>query len=101
MVRTLIVAIVLMTAAIVVILGAMVMKLLAPGDAAPPRGTIDFAAAPEVEIGLPPGARVLETHIAADRATFVVETHEGERAVYTTPLTGFDAPARLVFRTLE
>lgn len=101
MVRTLLIAIALMTVAIVFILGAMFGRILAPSGAPPPRGTIDFAAAPEVEIGLPPGARVVETHVGADRATFVIETAQGEQAVYTTSLAGFDAPARLVFRTLE
>ena len=101
MVRVLIVAIVLMTLAIVFILGAMISRLLNPRIEATAQDTVDFAAAPEVEIGLPPGARVLETHVSAERATFVVETAEGERAVYTTPLIGFGEPVRLVFHTLE
>jgi hypothetical protein len=101
MVRGLIVAIAIMTIAIVVIFGAMVAKLLSPTLDGAWEGTIDFAAAPIVEIGLPPGARVIASHVSAERVTLEIETVEGERSVYTTPLAGFDAPARLVFHTLE
>ncbi len=101
MVRVLIVAIAIMTLAIVALFAAIVARLIAPGGNGAPGGTIDFAAAPAVEIGLPPGARVVETHVSAERATFVIETARGERAVYTTPLHGFDAPVRLVLVTLE
>jgi len=119
MVRAIVIAIALMTTAIVVILAAMVAKLIAPSDdetadaapsevAAPvavsgvsPGGLIDFSAAPEVEIGLPPGARVVAAHVTGDRLTLEIETVQGDSAIYTAPLTGFDGPVRLVYRTLE
>jgi hypothetical protein len=121
MVRPLLVAIAIMTLAIVFLFGAIVARLLSPRVEGVAQstidsgtidlgtidlgtidlGTIDFAAAPEVEIGLPPGVRVVESHVSAERATFVIETLDGERGVYTTPLTGFDQPVRLVFHTLE
>lgn len=115
MVRILVIAIGLMTLAIVVLFAAIVARLLNPreeeSDRAADRvrieqeiaerGTIDFSAAPVVEIGLPPGARVVETHVSADRATFVIETVQGERGVYTTPLDGYDFPVRMVFHSLE
>jgi hypothetical protein len=101
MVRVLLVAITLMTLAIVGILAAMVARFLSPGQASssPPSGgaAIDFAAAPVVAITLPSGVRVVETHVDADRATFVVETGAGERAIYTTPLEG-RGPVRLQFK---
>lgn len=107
MVRGLMIAIGIMTVAIIAIFAAIVARMLDPPDQAEtaggslPQGTIDFAAAPVVEIGLPPGARVIATHISADRVTFEIETVQGERGVYTTPLSGFDEPVRLVFHTLE
>jgi hypothetical protein len=106
MVRGLMIAIGIMTVAIIAIFAAIVARMLDPepderGEVAPPEGTIDFAAAPVVEIGLPPGARVIATHISADRVTFEIETVQGERGVYTTPLSGFDQPVRLVFHSLE
>jgi len=120
MVRAIVIAIALMTTAIVVILAAMVAKLIAPSedealDAAPHQvgaqvgavvghvsgGSVDFTVAPEVEIALPPGARVIAAHVTAERLTLEIETAEGERSVYTAPLTGFDAPVRLVYRTSE
>jgi hypothetical protein len=101
MVRGLIVAIAIMSLAIVFLFGAIIARLLSPEGERVPRGTIDFAAAPEVEIGLPPGARVVAAHVGADRVTLEIETTEGERAVYTTPLAGFEEPVRLVYRTLE
>jgi hypothetical protein len=100
MVRVLLVAITLMTLAIVGILAAMVARFLSPGQASPPPSggaAIDFAAAPVVAITLPSGVRVVETHVDADRATFVVETDAGERAIYTTPLEG-RGPVRLQFK---
>jgi hypothetical protein len=102
MVRVLIIAIALMTAAIVFLLGAIVARILSPSAAERPQAaTIDFAAAPVVEVGMPAGARVVETHVSADRATFVIEGVEGGRAVYTTPLAGFDEPVRIVFMGME
>ncbi len=107
MARILMIAIGVMSLAIVVLFAAIIAKLLNPseddavGPAPAEPGTIDFAAAPVVEIGLPPGARVIETHVSADRATFVIETAQGETGVYTTPLDGYDAPVRLVFHSLE
>jgi hypothetical protein len=54
-----------------------------------------------VEIGLPPGVRVVEAHVSADRASLLIETAHGERGVYTTPLDGYEGPVRLSFVTLE
>ncbi len=101
MVRVLYVAIAVMTTAIVVILIAMMLKLASPSASAPRVDAVDFAAAPEVEIGLPPGARVVETHVSAERLTLVIETAAGETQVFTAPLGGHEKPVRLVFRTLE
>jgi hypothetical protein len=112
MVRILSVAIGIMTIAIIVLFAAIVARLLNPkeeegseaqpqAEAAAEPGTIDFAAAPTVEIGLPPGVRVVETYVSADRATFLIETAQGEKGVYSTPLDGYDEPVRLVFHTLE
>ena len=97
MVRVLVIAIVLMTAAIVAILVAMMVRIAAPAER--PGGVIDFTAAEQVAVTLPPGARVLETHLSADRATFRVTLGDGTEAVFTAPLTGYDAPARLVVGT--
>lgn len=95
MVRTLIVAITIMTLAIVFLFGAIVSRLLAPAGGRASAHVVDFADAPEVAITLPAGARVVETRVSADRATFVVETAAGETEIYTAPLDAFEGPARL------
>lgn len=102
MVRVLLAAIAAMTAAIVFIVGMFIVKLVGPaGSPPPPKGTIDFAAAPVVEVGVPAGAKVVGQSIGPDRITLEVETIHGERFIYTAPVTGLDRPVRIVIHSLE
>ncbi|MGD2134253.1 MAG: hypothetical protein PVI23_15800 [Maricaulaceae bacterium] len=110
MVRGLIIAIVIMTIAIVLLFGAIVGRLLSPSveedeaagvepastQAPVAAGAIDFSGAEEVPVRLPEGARLIEAQISPDRATYLIETAEGRTEVLTAPLTGYDRAVRLV-----
>ncbi len=101
MVRTLVFAIGVMTLAVAFMVGAIFGRLSAPAGAPAPVAGVDFAAAPQVEIGLPPGALVVDQSVSAERLTLTLQSARGETFVYTTPLSGYDGPVRLVWRTLE
>ncbi len=96
-VRMLFTLIAFMTVAIIFIMGMFFGRALAPTGVADPPETIDFAAAPEVEVTLPPGARVIDVFASADRVTLIVETPRGEQSAYTAPVTGLSDAARLRF----
>lgn len=93
MVRGLIIAIVVMTLAIVLLFGAIIGRLMSPNVA--PADALDFIDAETMEVALPAGANVLDIAVSAERATIVIETEAGGREILTTPLSGFDRPVRL------
>lgn len=94
--RTLLASIVIMTLAIVFMLGMVLGRFLSPSSPARnPVAGVSFADAPVIEIGLPDGMQARETFVDAERVTILAVTADGGRRVFTAPLAGLDGAVQL------
>lgn len=97
--RMLIGMIVVMTLAIVFLVGMIIGRLASPVAEPPPSGAIDFAAAPELTLTLPADVTVREVRAGDGRVTLEVVTAAGETQVFTAPTAGYRGPVRLRIAT--